>query len=217
MKIIISPAKTFNFSSSSLDNKDFNFLPITKMLIDRLNCLKSNKLYKALDLYDGLCFKSLKKFGLSKIETEYLEKNLYILSALYGCLRPNEYIYPYRMDFNMHNELGNLYKIWKDEVYKIICKDPNEVIINLASDEFSKLITPFIDKSNLINVEFGNLVDGKLKKHSTISKKGRGLMTWYLAHYQIKDYNEIKNFNLDNFVYNSVLSSDNDYIFVNEV
>ncbi len=217
MKIIISPAKTFNFNSISGDNRDINFLPITKMLMERLNCIKSTTLYKALDLYDGLCFRSLKKSGLSVKELEYLNKNLYILSALYGCLKPNEYIYPYRLDFNMRNDLGNLYKIWQDEVYKIICQDSNEVIINLASDEFSKLIIPFIDKKYLINVEFYHLVAGVLKKHSTISKKARGLMTWYLAHNQINYYHEIKNFDVDNFFYDANLSTANNYIFIKEV
>ena len=90
-------------------------------------------------MYDGLCFKNMNREDLDSKDLDYIDKHLFILSALYGAVRPFDLISPYRLDFLMKTEMGNLYKFWQDEIAKKVLED-EDLIVNLASDEFSKTI-----------------------------------------------------------------------------
>lgn len=211
MKIILSPAKTFNLSANIYQQSE-NFLETTKYILDNVDCLKSKNLYKAFELYDGMVFKNIKKNSLNSDDVAFINQHFYILSALYGALKPNDLIHPYRLDFNMKQSLGNLYNLWQDQVYKLIFEE--DIILNLASSEFSKLISKFIDVKYWIDVDFVAYKNQEIKHHSTISKKGRGLMSYYIIKNKIVDYHDIINFNLENFKYSIELSTDYKYVFV---
>lgn len=210
MKIILSPAKTFNLNAKeySLNSK---FLDTTNFILENIDCLKSNQLYQAIDLYDGMVFKNLKKNGLNNDDLKFINKHFYILSALYGAVKPIDLIYPYRLDFNMKQNLGNLYNVWNDQVYRLIFD--NDIILNLASSEFSKLIVKYIDSKYWIDVDFIDYKNKQIKHHSTISKKGRGLMSHYIIKNRIIDYHNITNFNLGGFSFVEQLSSENKFVF----
>jgi len=170
MKIIISPAKTVSKKIESLNNKE-NFSKKTYEILERVPQVRlSNELFKAFYMYDGLCFKNMNREDLDSKDLDYIDKHLFILSALYGAVRPFDLISPYRLDFLMKTEMGNLYKFWQDEIAKKVLED-EDLIVNLASDEFSKTIKKHIKDEKILNIEFFENVDGNLKKHSTISKK----------------------------------------------
>ena len=56
--------------------------------------------------------------------------------------------------------------------------------------------------------------DGKLKIHSTISKKARGAFLTALMEHQVTLVEEIKNLSFSGFNYQRDLSTQNEYIFV---
>ena len=80
--------------------------------------------------------------ALDREELDYLSDNLYILSALYGILRSTDLISYYRLEMNnkLYIDDKNLYDYWGDEPYKVLFKD-NDIVINLASVEYSKMIS----------------------------------------------------------------------------
>ena len=111
------------------------------------------KLYKAIDLYSGTLFKELK---LSEEDKEWVNENVIILDALYGVIKPNEKIAPYRLDFNVPFPI-DLKEFWKVLINKEL---EGFKVINLASKEFSSLIeseviTPELDGVGNIKTQRG--------------------------------------------------------------
>ena len=162
MKIIISPSKGMNINITENDsyNKpmfldEANYLAniIKKLSIDELSSYFkinkklayevynyyqqfNNKIFPAIKLYDGVAYRALDYQSLDDDMKCYLNDRLLILSALYGILRPNDSISLYRLDFINNPFDFNLYKYW-DIINNYFSK---ELIINLASKEYSKML-----------------------------------------------------------------------------
>ena len=70
----------------------------------------------SLSLYNGVAFKELEIENYSEETLEYLEDNLYILSAFYGLSKPSTLLKPYRLDMTMKLFHKSLYSYWKSEI-----------------------------------------------------------------------------------------------------
>lgn len=196
MKIIFSPSKTMKYKDIDLKNsKDVEFTNHTKALIEKLKSFSIEEIgnlfklkgklleetynniqnfailssYRALSLYDGVTFRQLEIEKFSDKEIEYLNKNLFILSALYGAISPNTEIKPYRLDMTINILDESMYKFWSRDINNYLDKYSTEIFINLASKEFSKILD--YKKFKVIDIEFRQNIDGKLKNISTEGKK----------------------------------------------
>ena len=167
----------------------------------------------AISMYYGVSFKELKLEDYSEKSLEYLENNLLILSALYGILSTFDLVKKYRLDMTMSIIDKGLYNFWKkdinDYISNIFSKD--EVLLNLASGEFSKLIDN--KKISMINIDFKEEKDGAYKSVSTYSKKARGQFLNYLIKNQIANLEDIKKIKLDGYSLNKDLSDEKNLIF----
>ncbi len=236
MKIIFSPAKELNLDFPV--EKDWCISAESKKIVSLLKSFDETELQKALslspslltqnlqyiknfdtavsyhaiDLYNGLAYRSLNVADFSQSERTYLIKNLVLLSALYGPMRADSLIKAYRLDFNSKIKIEgkSLKSFWKTPYNDYFKK--GERIINLASDEFSGLL----DKSNFewIDISFVENKDSKLKKHSTSSKKGRGSLLRFMAKKNINNIEDIRLFNIDGYAYDENLSSEKSFVFI---
>jgi len=233
MKIIFSPAKSMDFSNSKNEPLKINFTDKTNILLENLKILsldeitkimkvKGNTLNhvkdiyekfegantkKAIRAYNGISFKQLDLDNYSEMNLEFMNTHLVILSALYGVTEPSNLIKEYRLDMNMKLlKDQNLYKFWKIEVNKYF-KD-EDLILNLASKEFSKLI-----EKPMITIDFKEEKGDIYKSVSSYSKKGRGMMLNYIIKNKITSTDEIKSFNLDGYSLNEKLSNKFNLIF----
>lgn len=168
------------------------------------------ELYQAIDLYHGLQFRYLKD-GLSKVDFNFLDGYLRILSARYGVVKPLDGIRHYRKDFTTKG----LYKLWGDEIYQVLAKE-NQFILNLASNEYSKTITRYAtNEDRIITVDFFERnEEAELKKHASISKKGRGQLVNYIARNRITIIESIKNFNDLGYQFSNEQSDDWNWVFI---
>lgn len=220
MKIIFSPAKEMNLSQPQ--QTDWEISKETAQIVETLKSLSKDQLkkqlkvsdkvleenldyiagfdqaitYPAIELYHGLAYRQLQ---LEKLSPAYLDQHVRILSALYGPIAPSKLIKPYRLDFNMGFKLQgqSLKQVWKP-IYNQAFQE-SETIINLASQEFSSLLKT--TDYNWIDVDFYEVDGQKEKRHSTISKKGRGLFLSFLAENEIVDLEEMKAFNRAGYQY----------------
>ena len=209
MIIIISSAKTMNLKSIEKEYKP-NFEVITnKITEDFLNGNLTNKSYRAIDLYNGMVFKNLNRDIWDEEDYEYASNKLFILSALYGVVKANDGIKPYRLDFTKNG--SKLYKQW-NEVSDYLASIDSE-ILNLASNEFSSMLD-FSKFKRVVDVEFYENKNSTLSKHSTISKKGRGLLSGWIIKNKINDFEKLKEFNLLGYKFIKDLSDDNKLVFV---
>lgn len=170
---------------------------------------ENEKSGNALASYTGVAYKSIGIDTFDIEDFEYLESHLVILSALYGILTPYTNIKEYRLDMtNSIFENKSLYEVWKSSVNEYFEKE--DIILNLASKEYSKLIK----FDNLIDFEFWNDTNGKLKQISTNSKKMRGFTLNYIVKNRITNINNLKDITLNEYVFNKDMSSEKKFIYV---
>lgn len=170
---------------------------------------ENEKSGNALASYTGVAYKSIGIDTFDIEDFEYLESHLVILSALYGILTPYTNIKEYRLDMtNSIFENKSLYEVWKSSVNEYFEKE--DVILNLASKEYSKLIK----SDNLIDFEFWNDTNGKLKQISTNSKKMRGFTLNYIVKNRITNINNLKYITLNEYVFNKDMSSEKKFVYV---
>ena len=245
MLVILSPAKTMKSKLEFKQQLGIpTFLKNTKEIVTILNSLSIEELkekmkindkiaklnmlrYKelkfddrgmpALLAYDGLQYKSMKAENFDKNDMDFACKHIRILSAMYGVLKPLDSIYEYRLEMQAKIQLENapnLYKYWDDKIYKEVTKE-SMLIINLASNEYSKTIEKFLDHNiRYITCSFKVNKGGKLKVESTQAKMARGRMVNYIVKNRIEDATKLKEFDLDGYVYSEELSNENEYVFV---
>ena len=167
----------------------------------------------AISMYYGVSFKELNLEDYSEKSLKYLKNNLLILSALYGASLAFDLLKKYRLDMTMSIIDKGLYNFWKkdinDYISNILSKD--EVLLNLASGEFSKMIDS--KRIFIINVDFKEEKDGAYKSVSTYSKKARGQFLNYLIKNQIANLEDIKKNKLDGYSLNKDLSDEKNLIF----
>lgn len=178
---------------------------------------KTEKHYEALNLFDGLMYRNIKRKDLSEKEYKYIKNNVFITSALYGIINVCEKISEHRLDFQTSVQIDGkgLKEYWRSSYDSFVEENQmqKELFISLLSSEFEDVFSKKI-RENFVKIEFFEEVDKILKKHSTISKKGRGKLLSQLIVKQIETLDEIKKIKFDDFVYREDLSSEKNLVFV---
>ena len=171
------------------------------------------KYIPAISIYYGVSFKELELEDYSEKSLKYLQNNLLILSAFYGVSLPFDLIKKYRLDMTISIIDKGLYNFWKKDINEHISNilDSNEILLNLSSSEFSKLIDN--KKTPMINLDFKEEKDGTYKSISIYSKKARGQFLNYLIKNQVSNIENIKKIELNGYSLNEKLSDKKNFIF----
>ena len=181
----------------------------------------SNEVRQAIFAFKGDVYVGLDSETLSKSDIKYAQKNLAILSGLYGLLKPLDLMYPYRLEMGtkMKNENGkNLYEFWGNKITTSINalakKNNSKGIINLASVEyFSSVKTENLDLP-VYSPVFKDFKNGKYKIISFFAKKARGSMARFVIQNKIKNPTDLNKFNLDGYKYSAKDSSEYSPVFL---
>jgi cytoplasmic iron level regulating protein YaaA (DUF328/UPF0246 family) len=155
------------------------------------------------DVYDGFDAKSLNAKAI-----DFAQKHVRILSGLYGALRPLDLMQPYRLEMGtaFKNARGkDLYAFWggrvTESLKKVLDEQKKPVLLNLASEEYFKVLQPKELGCPVISPVFQDAKDGKYKIISFYAKRARGLMARYVVENRITDPADLKGFNLDGYKY----------------
>ena len=172
---------------------------------------------KAINLYNGVAFKKLELESYNSKELEYLNNSLIILSAMYGALNPFDNIKKYRLDMTIKISENSLYSFWSEKVTvyinELLLQDNEKILLNLASNEYSKIINKKSLNFKMITIDFKEFKNGKYSSISSFSKQGRGMLLNYLIKNQITNIEDIKKFSKEGYSFNSELSNENTIIF----
>ncbi|MCG9695980.1 peroxide stress protein YaaA [Shewanella sp. Isolate11] len=170
------------------------------------------------DVYTGLDADSLSDTSLKRAQQQ-----LRILSGLYGLLRPLDLMQPYRLEMGtrLENPRGsNLYQFWGDivteQVNQALAEQGDELLINLASNEYFKSVKPKKLSGQLITPIFKDKKNGQYKVISFFAKKARGMMVRYLLDNDVKDYDGLIKFDTAGYYYSEAESSVNEPVFLRE-
>lgn len=108
-----------------------------------------------VETFRGDIYSGLRALEWNDAEKEFAQKHLKILSGLYGVLKPFDGIQPYRLELGYRLPEGpykNLYTFWSDRVAEALPFDGP--IINVTSDEYAKVVLPFLDPARIITPVF---------------------------------------------------------------
>lgn len=167
------------------------------------------------DVYEGLDAASL----LAK-QFDYVQQHLRILSGLYGLLRPLDLMQPYRLEMGtrLNNAKGkDLYAFWGDTITtalnQVLAHEKTPVLVNLASEEYSKSVHFKTLKARIITPVFQELKNGQYKIISFMAKRGRGRMVRYAIEHALKQPEALKQFDVDGYQFIATASDENRWIF----
>lgn len=160
----------------------------------------------AVYAFNGDVYQGLDAYTLPKSKLDVLQDSLRILSGMYGVLRPLDLMQPYRLEMGSDlavNRKKNLYAFWGNTVTEALNDEleEDELFVNLASQEYFKVIKPKSLKVPVISPVFKDFKNGKLKIISFFAKKARGSMARYLIENNIKTLDGIKGFDYDGYAY----------------
>ena len=171
-------------------------------------------------LFDGDVYSGLDMYQMDKETAIYVNEHLGILSGLYGVLKPLDLIQPYRLEMGtkLKNERGdNLYEFWGEAVTDTInarmADSDDKVLVNLASNEYFKVIKKKALNAEIITPRFEDEKNGKYKVISFYAKKARGLMVKYAADNELTNAEQLKQFDLAGYYYVDDLSDDKTWVF----
>ncbi len=167
------------------------------------------------DVYTGLDAESF-----SKGDFTFAQEHLRILSGLYGVLRPLDLMQPYRLEMGtrLANEHGrDLYAFWGTSITEAVNRDLEEqrddVLINLASNEYFKSIKTRLVNGRIITPQFKEARNGTYRMIGVYAKRARGLMSRFVIENRLSDPDAIKDFAVDGYRYNDAVSQGEKWVF----
>ncbi len=165
------------------------------------------------DTYQGLEFESF-----SKAQMNYAQNHFRILSGLYGLLKPLDLIQPYRLEMGTSFGIGkekNLYGVWREQITQTLQQElkKEKTLVNLASKEYFSAIEFESLDAQVITPVFKEQKNGKYKIISFNAKRARGMMSQFILKNKIDSIEGLKKFDMDNYKFNSEMSSSEELVF----
>ena len=174
---------------------------------------------QALFTFKGEVYQNMRVEEFSNEDLDFANKSIRILSGLYGILNPSDLILPYRLEMGTKLEVGetkNLYNFWQDILTEYLIKDikKDSFIINLASDEYFKVIDSKRINIPIITPIFKDTKNGKVKVISFFAKRARGEMCNYIVKNKISSVSQIKEFNRNGYTFSEEDSTETRLVFI---
>jgi cytoplasmic iron level regulating protein YaaA (DUF328/UPF0246 family) len=167
------------------------------------------------DVYDGLAAKDL-----SADDLDFAQKQVRILSGLYGILKPLDLMQPYRLEMGTKfaNKAGkDLYAFWGERLLDAINAElaemPRPVTVNLASEEYFKAAVGRKINGVVIQPVFEDWKNGQYKIISFYAKRARGLMTRYAVLNRLTEPEGLKEFDYDGYAFEPSVSDEKSWVF----
>ncbi len=175
---------------------------------------------QAILAFRGDVYLGLEAQDYSQRDFTFAQKNLRILSGLYGLLKPLDLIQPYRLEMKtkLKNKQGkDLYAFWGDSITNALVDElgthKNKALINLASNEYFKSVNADLLSGDLITPVFKDYSGGSYKILGFFAKKARGAMASFIVKNRINKPDQIKDFDLDGYRYSKTLSTETQWVF----
>jgi cytoplasmic iron level regulating protein YaaA (DUF328/UPF0246 family) len=167
------------------------------------------------DVYDGLDAKTL-----NAAQLDWAQAHVCILSGLYGVLRPLDWMQPYRLEMGtaLATPRGkNLYQFWGRQVADYLNEravaDTTPVIVNLASQEYFKVVDRQALKPRVVSCVFEDWHGGKYKIISFNAKRARGLMVRFAVEQRIGSPAQLEGFDADGWGFAASASTPDRLVF----
>ena len=181
---------------------------------------RSNSAKPAGFAFDGDVYWGLQIESFSKDTLAYAQDHLRILSGLYGLLRPLDAIQPYRLEMGakLKNHRGkSLYEFWgtliADKLNVDFADHNDATVVNLASNEYFKVVDRDALKQPVISAKFLNIKNGTPRSLMYYAKHARGAMARWIMENRVDRAEGLKDFNSDGYKLDAPASTRFELVF----
>ena len=191
----------------------------TKQRFQKWNKKELPKGIPSAMLFSGEAFKSLDAKSFTTSNWKTAQQSLRILSGFYGVLKPTDTVLPYRLMVGTPyrtKQDKTLYSYWSEMVSKNLENEisPKGYLLNLASDEYFKLIDTNAFNRKILHFKFFQTKGSDLKSIPTFSKQARGSMARFVIESNAKSIKTLKQFKEEGYSFNEKLSDENTLVSV---
>ncbi len=170
----------------------------------------------AIDSFVGDIYSGLRASEMTDDERDLADKNLRILSGLYGVLRPYDGVHPYRLEMGYRlasDKFNDLYNYWGDSIANTLIQ--SGLVVNVSAVEYTKTVLPFIDMKRVFTPKFltKGLRRGNCNYIVVHSKVARGAFARWIIQNNIEREEDLFNFNDLGYRYNKTLSAKDEPVF----
>lgn len=169
--------------------------------------------------FNGPAYKGLSASTLSTEDLEYAQEHCRILCGLYGAVRPMDMIQAYRLEMGTKGKWDGgahttLYDYWGSTIAEEICKTGVGLVVNCASEEYSKSALSHLAAMGdagptVVDCVFKD--EGRIK--SVYAKQARGMMTRHVIEHRVSDLEGLRAFTSAGYVYSASESSEAKLVF----
>lgn len=178
---------------------------------------------QAILAYDGDVYNGMDRANYKQDDLGFAQNHLRIISGFYGLLKPLDLIAPYRLEMSTDlavNGKRNLYELWQGKITEQLIIDLKEspgenIIINLASQEYSKAINHKKINIEVIDINFQQWHKGAYKTIALLAKRARGEMADFIIKHRVTELQHLKQFNYSGYCLAENLSSSTQLVFRN--
>lgn len=175
---------------------------------------------QAILAFNGDVYEGLNAASLNARQLHFTQSHIRILSGLYGVLRPLDLMQPYRLEMGTRLPTArgkDLYAFWGDAVTEVLgqalVERQSQALINLASEEYFKVVKPRLLDVPVITPVFEDWKNGKYKVISFYAKRARGLMARYAALKGITQPEKLKAFDSEGYAFEAACSDERSWVF----
>lgn len=182
--------------------------------------IDDSDLLQVISAFSGEVFKALDFESIDFESQNKASNSIFILSGLYGILRPYDLISPYRLEmglnFSPNKNTKNLYSFWSNKINDFFLKNlkNDELLINLASQEYIKVIDTSILKNRIVTPIFKEFKNGKFTIVAIYAKHARGAMARYLVERKLETIEDLKLYDVDGYRFDASQSSKDEWVFI---
>lgn len=171
--------------------------------------------------FDGDTYVGLRARELSSEELGFAQEHVWILSGLYGVLRPLDAILPYRLEMGSRLKTArgaSLYDYWGKKpaqaLKKQLGKLGSKTLVNLASTEYFSVVDRAALGADVLTPVFKEKKGKDLVIVSFAAKRARGAMARYLVQERLTEPAGLKDFAEDGYRFQKAGSTDSEWLFV---
>ena len=175
---------------------------------------------QAILAFKGDVYTGLQAEDFSEADFDFAQQHLRMLSGLYGVLRPLDLMQPYRLEMGIRfeNERGkDLYQFWgdiiTDTLNEALTEQGDEIVVNLASDEYFRAVKPKKLNARIIKPVFLDEKNGTFKVISFYAKKARGLMSRYIIEQRLTKPEQLTGFDREGYFFDEAASTPDELVF----
>ena len=174
----------------------------------------------AILAYQGIQYRYMAPQVFEEPCFDYVQAHLRIFSGLYGILRPLDAVVPYRLEMGARVRFGpwrDLYHFWGESLYRALTEDGDRTILNLASREYSRAVTPYLTAGDtFVTCVFGEVTGGRVVEKGVYVKMARGEMVRWMAERAVEGVEGLRAFDRLGFAFCPARSTPDRLVFLME-